>query len=132
MIPTNVKVAGIDYKVEQVEEIDNNPSHMGDVVYQKSLIRIKQGMSEDKKEQTLVHEILHACYEEAGIENQDEDTINRVGVILYQVLKDNKMFFKKPSEITCQVSAKDFDIEKIAKQLQRYDNENKSKRKIRI
>lgn len=109
MIPTNVKVAGIDYKVEQVEEIDNNPSHMGDVVYQKSLIRIKQGMSEDKKEQTLVHEILHACFEEAGIENQEEDTINRVGVILYQVLKDNHLYFGE-KEVKADVDIKDVAI----------------------
>ncbi|MDD9312657.1 ImmA/IrrE family metallo-endopeptidase [Cytobacillus firmus] len=96
MIPSKVKVAGIDYVVNQVGEISNNPFQMGEIIYQKSLIQIKHGMSEDKKEQTLVHELLHACFNEAGFEDQDEDMINRVGIVLYQVLKDNNLYFGKP------------------------------------
>ncbi|MGM0776926.1 MAG: ImmA/IrrE family metallo-endopeptidase [Bacillota bacterium] len=95
MIPDKVKVAGIDYAVIQVDEIDNSPLQMGQILYQKSLIQIKHGMSEDKKEQTLVHELLHACFNEAGFEEQDEDMINRVSIVLYQVLKDNKLHFGK-------------------------------------
>ncbi|WP_370222012.1 ImmA/IrrE family metallo-endopeptidase [Cytobacillus sp.] len=93
MIPNKVTVAGIDYAVIQVDEIDNNPLQMGQILYQKSLIQIKHGMSENKKEQTLVHELLHACFNESGFEEQDEDMINRVSIVLYQVLKDNKLYF---------------------------------------
>lgn len=58
-----------------------------------------------KKEQTFVHELLHACFNEAGFNEQDEDMINRVGVMLYQVLKDNYLDFNEPIvkrvEISC-------------------------------
>ena len=59
----------------------------------KSTIEIDNGLSNERKEQTLVHEILHACFKDAGFEDQDEDVINRVGIVLYQVLKDNKLYF---------------------------------------
>jgi len=93
MLPNKIKVARIDYQIQEVEEIDDDPSVMGACVYQKSTIKIKIGMSENKKEQTLVHEMLHACFNEAGFHEQDEDVINRVGIVLYQVLKDNKLSF---------------------------------------
>ncbi|USK61848.1 ImmA/IrrE family metallo-endopeptidase [Peribacillus asahii] len=93
MLPNKIKVAGIDYQIQEVKEIDDDPSMIGSYIYQKSTIKIKSGMSQDKKEQTLVHEMLHACFNEAGFDEQDEDVINRVGIVLYQVLKDNDLSF---------------------------------------
>lgn len=52
-------------------------------------------MSQERKEQVFVHEMLHACFFEAGYTEQDEDAINRVSAILYQVLKDNAICFGK-------------------------------------
>lgn len=63
MIPDKVKVAGIEYQVQEVEE------------------------------QVFIHELPHGCLYEAGIEEQEEDIINRVSIVLYQVLKDNKLYF---------------------------------------
>ena len=93
MLPNKIKVAGIDYQIQEVEEIDDDPSMMGCCIYQKSTIKIKSNMSDDKKEQTLVHEMLHACFNEAGFDEQDEDVVNRLGIVLYQVLKDNNLSF---------------------------------------
>ncbi|USK61325.1 ImmA/IrrE family metallo-endopeptidase [Peribacillus asahii] len=93
MLPNKLKVAGIDYQIQEVEEIDDDPSMMGCYIYAKSIIKIKSNMSGDKKEQTLVHEMLHACFNEAGFDEQDEDVVNRVGIVLYQVLKDNQLSF---------------------------------------
>jgi len=93
MIPEKLKVAGIDYQIQEVEEIDDDPSMMGSCLYQRTIIKIKSNMSNDKKEQTLIHELLHACFNEAGFNEQDEDVINRVGIVLYQVLKDNQLSF---------------------------------------
>lgn len=120
MIPNKVKVAGIDYEVREVEELDFDPMHLGDCIYQQSLIRIKQGMSKDKKEQTFVHELLHACFHEAGFDEQDEDTINRVAIVLHQVLKENRLFFGGVSEIKCTVNVDTKEILKsMEKELQR-------------
>lgn len=91
MLPNKVKVAGVDYQVIEVKEIDDDPTIMGTCLYQKSTIKIKESLSDNKKEQTFVHELLHACFNEAGFQEQDEDLVNRLGVILHQVLKDNNL-----------------------------------------
>lgn len=95
LLPEIIKIAGIDYDIEIVNEIDDDPSMMGACVYQKSVIKIKNGMSTDKKNQTLIHEMLHACLNEAGFDDQDEDMVNRLGIVLYQVLKENKFNFNE-------------------------------------
>jgi Zn-dependent peptidase ImmA (M78 family) len=93
MLPKKVKVAGIDIEVIEVDGINERFNVLGQIDYCKSTIEIDSKLSESKKEQTLVHEILHACFNESGFEEQDEDMINRVGIVLYQVLKENDLRF---------------------------------------
>lgn len=94
MIPNSINVAGINYEVKEVEGINDRFNTLGMVNYARSMIEIDSDMSKSKLEQTFIHEVLHACFYEAGIEEQDEDVINRVGIVLYQVLKDNQLTFK--------------------------------------
>ncbi|WP_416144919.1 ImmA/IrrE family metallo-endopeptidase [Planococcus koreensis] len=93
MIPTIVKVAGIEYKINEVENMENEFNCLGQILYTKGIIKIDSELTQDRKEQVFVHELLHACFYEAGIEEQDEDIVNRVGIVLHQVLKEN--FTKK-------------------------------------
>ena len=93
MLPNKVKVAGVEYDVEEVDGINDRYDVLGQIHYTKGLIEIDSSINQHRKEQTLVHEILHACFFDAGFEEQDEDMINRVGIVLYQVLKDNKLHF---------------------------------------
>lgn len=93
MIPQTVNIAGIEYDVINVEGIYDRFSTLGMVNYAKSVIELDNDMSQTKKEQTFIHEVLHACFTESGFEKQDEDMINRVSITLYQVLKDNNLSF---------------------------------------
>ena len=93
MIPNNVKVAGIEYRVKEKFGLEQQYGLLGQVLYSLGEIEIDDRMTEDRKEQIFVHELLHACFYEAGFEDQDEDMINRVGKVLYQVLKDNAIKF---------------------------------------
>lgn len=88
-------VAGIEYTVEEVDTviIDGSTSYAGSCNYASSEIQLLSSLTKAKKEQTFIHELLHACYNEAGFDEQDEDVINRVGIVLYQVLKRNKLYF---------------------------------------
>ena len=48
------------------------------------------GMSEAKTREVLLHEILHACWELAGIPSKyEEDIVNRISPYLLDVLQDN-------------------------------------------
>ncbi|MFY2157868.1 ImmA/IrrE family metallo-endopeptidase [Cytobacillus firmus] len=95
MIPDKVKVAGIEYRVQEVEDMDRQFDHLGLILYTKGVIKLDKNLSQDRKEQVFIHELLHGCFYEAGIEEQDEDIINRVSIVLYQVLKDNNLHFGK-------------------------------------
>ncbi|MGM0973398.1 MAG: ImmA/IrrE family metallo-endopeptidase [Bacillota bacterium] len=93
MIPDKVKVAGIEYQVKEIEDMEEQFDHLGQILYTRGLIKLDKSLSQDRKEQVFIHELLHGCFYEAGFEEQDEDMINRVGIVLYQVLKDNQLYF---------------------------------------
>lgn len=87
-----LKVAGIEYKVQVKELVDNDPSTYGSCVYHDAHIELRKGLSKERAEQTLIHELLHATIFEAGYRNEDyEEMVERVSVILHQVIKENDL-----------------------------------------
>ncbi|MGN7402752.1 ImmA/IrrE family metallo-endopeptidase [Cytobacillus praedii] len=99
MIPNKVKVAGVKYVIKEIENMEIEFNQLGQILYTKGIIKIDDGMSLERKEQVFVHELLHGIFYEAGFEEQDEDMINRVGIVLYQVLKDNRFSFGSEKQI---------------------------------
>lgn len=93
MIPERVKVAGIEYEINEIKNMERDFEHLGQILYTRGIIKLDSDLSLDRKEQVFVHELLHGIFFEAGIEEQDEDMINRVAIVLYQVLKDNRFEF---------------------------------------
>lgn len=101
----SIKIAGVDYKVEVVDGFEMSESEKrrfikdghdleeltkwGEAVYHESAIRLWSGLSDEKKKQTLIHEMLHAVFHEAGYDEENEDEVNRLSIVLHQVLKDN-------------------------------------------
>lgn len=92
-IPDYIKVAGINYKVQEVDGILEKFNILGQINYHKGIIELDSELPLDRKEQTFIHEVLHATFKEAGYDEQDEEMIDRVSMVLYQVLKDNYLFF---------------------------------------
>ncbi|ENZ7246183.1 ImmA/IrrE family metallo-endopeptidase [Enterococcus hirae] len=90
-LPTNIKIGGMNYRIEEKEAPDNNPQCYGVCVYHDAHIEIKTTLSKERKEQTLIHEMLHAIFFEAGFEEHEEEVVNRVSIVLYQVLKENDL-----------------------------------------
>lgn len=86
-IPSKIKVGGVEYTVE---ELTDDPESIGLCLYDSLIIKVDPRLKQQKKQQVFIHELLHACFHEAGFIEQDEDMINRVGKVLYQVLMDNK------------------------------------------
>jgi hypothetical protein len=99
MLPAKVKIGAITYKVKEVNNMHEEFDHLGQILYTKGKIQVDKDLADDWKEQVLVHEILHGVFFEAGIEEQDEDMINRVSIILHQVLKDNDLSFSKSEKV---------------------------------
>lgn len=93
MLPCKVKIAGIEYQVKEVEGNLEKFNNLGQINYYKGIIEIDKSLADDRKEQVLVHEILHGIFFEAGFEDHEEDMINRLSIVLHQVLKDNDFNF---------------------------------------
>lgn len=93
-----VKIGGIVYSVEIKEDLVGHTGNWGETNLKKTTIALDSNMSKQRTDQTLVHEIVHGIFEEAGFE-QDEDKVNRLGIVLYQVLKDNDFSFLRDERI---------------------------------
>ena len=89
-IPNSIKVAGVRYEVvdKEIVEIEGSTFYNGACNYDEAQILLLDSLTGDRKEQVFVHELTHAIFFEAGFEEQDEDMVNRLGIVLHQVLKD--------------------------------------------
>lgn len=94
-----IKVGGIDYDVS-VKDLShyNSPGfiRMGACDSPEMTIEISDRLPKQKRDQTFIHEMLHAVVCESGavIENE-EDVVNQMSLVLYQVLRDNDLSFVK-------------------------------------
>jgi hypothetical protein len=90
-IPSTVKVGGVTYDIEFKEyiEINGDRNYSGCCDYQNTTIEICNDLSDERKQEVYAHELMHAIFYESGYQEQDEDMINRLGLVLNQVLSDN-------------------------------------------
>jgi hypothetical protein len=95
-----IKVGGAVYTVNEVEGLMRKLSLFGNVDFSDCIIQIDADLSEERKEQTIIHEMMHAIHFEAGYdpEGQDEDLINRTANVLHQVIVDNIDILATPDE----------------------------------
>lgn len=100
-IPKQIKVGGHIYKVQFKRPNDNEKgsSNWGRTFLNNKQIFIDNDIPLSQMEETFLHEILHCCFHEVGLNADiydkvsltEEQIINRVSGCLYQVLKDNRL-----------------------------------------
>ncbi|GAH44107.1 unnamed protein product [marine sediment metagenome] len=93
IIPDKIKVSGVDYKIEFVKEIKDDlheAEYRGRTIYKENRILILDSYSTEGKFRTILHEIIHVLDDDYKLE-MEENTIRRLTVGLYQVLKDNNL-----------------------------------------
>jgi hypothetical protein len=86
-IPETLKVGGLVYTVEVVEELDHA---CADTNYPKQRIRVAQA-NQKFMQQAFIHEIMHAINGE-----WQEERVEFLAMALFQLLQDNPQLFKKP------------------------------------
>lgn len=92
-IPKKIRVSGIDYKIELVEEIKDDihsPDYRGIALIKQQKIKILNSYKVDDKFRTLLHEVLHIIDDDYKLE-LPEDTVRRLGSGLYEILKNNNL-----------------------------------------
>ena len=91
-----VKIGGTIYEIENTPYSfdDDKTTVMGDIdqVAAKIKINLDHSIAQVRKQQSLIHEILHAMIFEAGCENEiDEKLIKRLAMVMFQVVKENDL-----------------------------------------
>lgn len=87
-----IKVAGVHYEIKEVENLALNHGLYGQVIYQTQTIQIEKSLKADRKNETIIHELLHAILYEAGYEEQGDDMeelVTRAAKVLAQTLLEN-------------------------------------------
>lgn len=96
-----IKVGGLVYDVVPTkwERKDNGELQFGLYNVSDTNILINESISEQVQNQTLIHEMTHAIFYEAGIElDNEEDLVTRISGVLYQILQDNDLSFIRNAE----------------------------------
>lgn len=115
-----VKVAGVTYDVVMKEDVrsDADDQCYGLCNFKDLSIELLNDLPEERHNQTLIHEIMHAVFEESGIQMEDdEDLVNRLALVWFQVLKDNDFSFLNEQEDGVEVVTYDGEGNEYAKQL---------------
>lgn len=90
-----IKISGIDYSVNGFDtDVDRNL--MGRLSYDTAQIYIRNDLPIDKKMETLLHEVMHTVYMNAGLQPGDEEekVVTALSSGVYQFLKDNKDVYR--------------------------------------
>ena len=92
-IPDKIKIGGIEYKIEFIDEIKDNihtSEYIGRVLFREQKIKILNSYPIEKKFRVMLHEIIHVLDEDYKMEINEEN-LCRLEAGLYQVLKDNDL-----------------------------------------
>lgn len=100
IIPEKIKILGFDWTVETNKDIAYQGNCYGSTHHasQKIFLEPLTGVSEQKRNQVFIHELMHAIWWQMGLcetykENKkiEEELVTILSQGLYQVLNDNNM-----------------------------------------
>lgn len=94
---TTINICGIPYQVDEFEaDVDRNL--MGRLQYDTAQIFVRKDIPLDKKMETLLHEVMHTVYMNAGLQPNDEEekVVTALSSGVYQFLKENKDVYRIP------------------------------------
>ena len=95
-----LNILGSTYQVDFVDSISRDELRVGETDYLNQTIKILSGLHSDQETVTLIHEILHIIFSQLEfIKENNEHLIQGLATSLYQVFKENEIFYMKNYEI---------------------------------
>ena len=89
-----VKVGYKYYKVKEEQNLHESETELqGQIRFFEQEITLRENMTEESKEATLMHECLHALDEMYGI-GLSEEQVERLGNALYMFIEDNPQMLR--------------------------------------
>src|ERR1035437_10057481 len=97
-ITNKLKIGGFEWTIKENAEVAYEGNIYGTTHHTKQEIFLDPNMPQTKKEHTLLHEILHAIWWQAGLDKRykdkpeiQEEIVSALSFGLHQVLKDNNL-----------------------------------------
>lgn len=118
-IPKTLKVGGKIYTVEITDKLYLGSGNCSaEIMYNDLIIRICP-QAEGKMQSDLIHEMVHAVYDNLGYKEQDEKRVEEMAQALYAVIVDNPEMFASKEDLqktvcvsVCKVCEKITDANK--------------------
>lgn len=81
-----VNICGIPHKIIECEDKFDADCHFGQIDYKACEIRINKDMTEEKKKETICHEMVHGMFVSLGYNDysNDEQLVQALGNAIYQ------------------------------------------------
>lgn len=101
-LPKELKIGGFQWSVEEHKDVAHEGNVFGSTHTQSQKFFIEPDLAIQKRDQTLLHEIMHAIWWQSGLgkiyndkehKEIEENVVHGLSMGLYQVLKDNKLSF---------------------------------------
>jgi hypothetical protein len=87
-----VDILGIEYRIDEVDSVSKTEPLLGHIDFLKQVIQIDRSLSTEKKEETLLHEILHGIAEATGLDDVlSEQVVQILSRILFDLFKRQKL-----------------------------------------
>lgn len=95
MLPKKIHFAGFDYTVEEVDRLDGG-DNFGRTQLDTQKIFIEKSMAQSKKEETLIHELLHIALRHTNglrelSDKREEEIVRSWSMNIFGILKDNNL-----------------------------------------
>lgn len=87
----NINILGVTYKVIEVDAVDKREFKFGEIDFVTNEIKIDKNLPKTLKNQTLMHEILHAVFQLLGME-KEESEVQSLATALHQVFTAQTIF----------------------------------------
>ena len=99
-IPKKLKIGGKIYTVEITDKLYLGFANCSaEIMYNDLVIRICP-QADGKMKSDLMHEMVHAIYDNLGYKEQDEKRVEEMAQALYAVIVDNPEMFEEQKDVT--------------------------------
>ena len=90
-VEDRIKILSQIYKVKEIDFEGTDNIHFGLIKYETNEILLNKNISKERKQVTLIHEILHAVFQQLGFEkeNDNEYLINSLSESVILLVKEN-------------------------------------------
>lgn len=94
---SKINILGVEYTVQEVEVVNKEEPRRGEVNLLTNIIKLDKEMPLSLKNQTLMHEILHAVFDLLGMDDlsNDESKVQAIAVAIYYIFSTQKIFEEK-------------------------------------